>query len=398
MSSCRCTPALSRRHRSGSGFFGLGALVLLLLLTWASLLTSSDQLLVGFRRTAMVDIEGATFSSAALVSGDKASRHIVAWGNEVVAIRFPSGKTRRISESRGFGTGGCLIDANADGLQDLVLFEKGEPGKTGRMVWLEAPAGSLHVIDTDAEFSECLVTQIGGKQGVLVIHRQIQIRFYELPAEPDEKWSYRELYSIYTPSAQGGLLRHDVNGDGLDDVFAGNYWLQAPAAPEKPWHIFAINKWWEKPRSAMLRLALVPRGGGETPFLFPSLLAAEAEGSPARVSLFERPGDAKQLWNEATVEAIPPIRRPEALAAADLNGDELTDLIIGENAGDGSRLFVYWGIPGNKYQGTRIDLTGGLIAVWPYDFDGDGRLDLVGLGPSTFYTWRNQSLRQRSSN
>lgn len=353
---------------------------------------------MGFRRTQMVDFEGATFAGGLLVPGDKDSRQIIAWGNEVAAIRFPSGKAKRISESRGFGAGGCLIDANTDGLQDLVLFEKGEPGKTGRMVWLEAPTGSLHVIDTDADFTECLMTKIAGKPGVLLIHRQIQLRFYELPADPNEKWGYREIYSIYTPSAQGGLLRHDVNGDGIEDVFGGNYWLQAPGADEHPWHIFAINKWWEKPRSAMLRLALVSRGGGEVPFEFPSLLAAEAEAAPARVSLFERPKDPKQLWNEAPVEAIPPIRRPEALATADLNGDDLTDLIIGENAGDGSRLFVYWGIPGGKYQGTRIDLTSGLLAVWPYDIDGDGRLDLLGLGASTFYSWRNHSLRQKSGN
>ena len=147
----------------------------------------------------------------------------------------------------------------------------------------------------------------------------------------------------------------------------------------------------ERAQSAMLRLALVSHFDNR----FPSLLAAQATASPARVAVFDRPPDPTQLWRESSVEAIPPIRKPEALAAADLNGDSLTDLIIGENNGDGSRLLVYWGLAGGKYQGTRIDATHGLIAVWPFDYDQDGRMDLIGLGPSTLYLWRNQALQTK---
>ncbi len=185
------------------------------------------------------------------------------------------------------------------------------------------------------------------------------------------------------------MIRYDVDGNGHPDVFAGNYWFQVPPTPDKPWHIFAINERWEDARSAMLRLAIVTHADNR----FPSLLAAEATASPARVALFDRPPDPTQLWRESPVEAIPPIRKPEALATADLNGDSLTDLIIGENAGDGSRLLVYWGIAGGKLQGTRIDLTSGLIPVWPLDYDDDGRMDLIGLGPSTLYVWRNLALK-----
>ncbi|MBM3796552.1 MAG: hypothetical protein FJW31_21400 [Acidobacteria bacterium] len=346
---------------------------------------------IGFRRTHMVDFPEAIFAGGRLEAGDKGSRAVTAWGTDVRNIRIPSGKSTRISEARGLGRAGCRADVNADGRQDLILFEKGEPGKTGRMVWLEAPSGESRVADTGADFSDCLPATMFGKSGVLVIHRHIQIRFYEFPTEATapNPWRYRDIYSIYTPSAQAGLLRYDVDGNGHLDLFAGNYWVQAPAKSEQPWHVFAINKWWEEPRSAMLRLALVPHADNR----FPSLLAAESEASPARVALFDPTADKKQLWPESPVEAIPPIRKPDAIATADLNGDRLTDLIIGENAGDGSRVLVYWGLPGAKYQGTRIDLTSGLVAIWPYDYDGDGDLDLIGLGPSTFYVWRSQTLK-----
>ncbi len=359
---------------------------------WLTPEFATGQQRIGFRRTRTIDFESNTFAGATLVPGDQGTRRIVAWGNEVLAIRFPGGKTSPVSAARGFGAAGCLVDANSDGQSDLVLFEKGQPDQSGRMVWLEASSGgTLHVIDTDADFSGCLPTNMFGKDGVVVLHRHSQLRFYEIPADPAAKWPYREVYSIYTPSSQGGLLRYDVDGNGHPDILGGNYWFQAPATPEKPWHIFAINKWWEKQQSAMLRLALVKHSDNR----FPSLLAAQANGSPARVAVFDRPQDPKQLWRETPVEAIPPIRNPEALTTADLNGDSLTDLVIGENNGDTSRLLVYWGIAGGKYQGTRVDVTKGLLGVWPFDYNMDGRIDLIGLGPSTLYLWRNQALQSK---
>lgn len=359
-------------------------MLFLILLAWPL----GAQQRVGFRRTRVVDFEANSFEGGALVSGGKTDRRLVVWGNEVLNVRIPTGRFTRFSESRGFGRGGCVVDVNNDAQPDVVLLEKGKPGETGRMVWLEAPAGALNVIDTEADFSTCLGTNMFGKDGVVVIHRHAQVRFYEIPSDPHEKWPYRDVYSIYTPSEQDGLLRLDVTGNGHPDLIAGNYWVEAPPTPDRPWHIFAINKWWESPQSAMLRLALVNH-----PDRFSSLLAAEATAEPARVAVFDRPADPTQLWRESPVEAIPPIRKPQAVAAADLNNDMLTDLIIGENAGDNSRLLVYWGRPGATYQGTRIDVTRGLIAVWPFDFNDDGRMDLIGLGPSTVYFWRNQALK-----
>lgn len=257
------------------------------------------------------------------------------------------------------------------------------------MVWLEAPDWRRHLIDTEADFDDCLATTIWGRRGVLVLHRRAQVRFYEIPAKADERWPYREIYSIYTPSAQGGLLRADVDADGHADIVSGNYWLQAPEKEQDSWRLFAINNWWEAPHSAMLRLALVR--SLDSPF--PILFAAQSSGDPARVAWFERKRDPRDLWIESKLEAVPPVRKPAALAVADFNGDMRPDLALGENAGEGSRLLLWWSIGSGRYQAMRIDLTQGLIGLWPVDFDGDGNLDLVGLGPRAVMVWRGQRRR-----
>ncbi|MFN7920248.1 MAG: FG-GAP-like repeat-containing protein [Bryobacteraceae bacterium] len=349
---------------------------------------------VTLKRSHLQEYENAEFRGSAMLpaSGDH-GRRLAVWGDKLRIQRGPRFRLHDVEDLPSFGAGGCVADVNQDGEPDLVLHQlplPGEkPGGLGRMVWLEGPFWESHEIDTDADFDDCLATTMFGKRGILIIHRRAQIRFYEIPEKLKGHWSYQEIYSIYTPSAQGGLLRADIDGDGNPDILAGNYWVKSPATAEAPWQLFAINKWWEKPRSAMLRLAAAKNP--DTPF--PVLVAAEAEADEARLAWFERPADPTQFWRENKLEALPPLRRPKALAAADLSGSLRNDIIVGENIGDGSRLLVYWNLGGGKYQGTRIDLTPGLTAIYPVDFDGDGDLDLLGVGPRVVGLWKNQRLK-----
>jgi len=347
--------------------------------------------LASFKRIAFLEDARANYQGGALVGPETGKKpQLYAWGDGFRLLRLPKGKARSSVRGVQYGAGGCLMDVNQDGVEDLIVHRRADrAGELGRMVWLEAPEWQESVIDTDSEFSDCLATTLFGKSGVLVVHRESQIRFYEAPSKKEGRWPYREIYSIYTPSAQGGLLRADVDGNGHGDILCGNYWLQSPEMPEGPWKLFAIHNWWEKEQSAMVGLAQARTL--ETPF--PVLFAAQRAESPARVAWFERPRDLQQMWNETRLEAIPPIRRIGALAVADLNGDLRPDLALAENDGDGSRLLIYWAIGGSRYQGTRIDLTPGLMGLWATDYDGDGDLDLFGLGRQTYMAWKNQRLK-----
>lgn len=309
-----------------------------------------------------------------------APRQVLAWGDSLAIVGLPRLGLRDVSTTGRYGPGGCLVDANQDGVPDPVVLQTAREGRLGTMVWLASPDYDAHVIDTEAEFTDCLATTLFGEPGVLLIHRHAQVRFYKMPADPYARWPYRELYSIYTPSNQGGLLRADIDGDGREDILAGNYWLRSPAEAEDSWRLFPINNWWDGPQTAMLRLG----------FAKPMVVAAERNGDPARISWFLPSKDPAALWNEAPITAVPPIRKPEALVVADLNGDGRPEVAIGENAGLGSRLLVYWALDDGRYQGAEIDRTDGLVNLFATDANGDGKQDLVGVGSRSVIVWRGQ--------
>ena len=309
-------------------------------------------------------------------SGDQ----VFAWGDEVHIIRARDLKTQTFGLLRPIGSAGCVTDVNGDGKPDLIGLEKSDTGPLGNMVWLESPTFVSQLIDTHAEFADCLPATLFGKRGVLVVHRFSQVRFYEIPAKPREKWPYRELYSIYTPSAQGGLALADVDKDGRPDILVGNYWLKSPAEADAAWHLFPINQWWNGPRAAMLNVAYAP----------PLVVAAEREKSPAKVAWFAPPSTPGPLWTEAPLDVTPPIRKPQALTVADLNGNGQMDAILGENAGDGSRLLVFWRLEDKRYQAAQIDTTEGLLGVWAVKLEGQDRPALIGVGPRTVSLWKPQ--------
>ena len=193
---------------------------------------------------------------------------VLTWGDELAWWPVDGGARQVLRKDVHWGPAGC-VDAN-----DLFVQE-------GRqLIHVDLKTGARETVEKETEFSDCQVATLYGKRGVLVNHWLAQLRFY---AAPD--WKPHELYSIYTASRQGGLVWHDVDGDGLPDLYAGNYWVRNPGREGVAWRLFAINVYHDTPTAAQAHIAVVDRD---------TLVWA----SPARVTLFRKPADFRQLWPE----------------------------------------------------------------------------------------------------
>jgi hypothetical protein len=261
-------------------------------------------------------LEGESIRGAAL---DTAAGRLWSWGDTLREWDAQMLESRVVVRGP-FGEGGCTTDMNRDGREDLVLVEG-----TGTLVWLEAPEWKRHVLDSEAAMHDCLGAELFGEAGVLVVHRFMQVRFYTTAG-------VRDIYSFYTASDQAGLLTADVDVDGRKDIVSGNYWIRSPESADLPWRLFAINTIHEEQKSATFRMAWLEDGN--------ALVVAQGELRDGRVLLFRKPGNPREQWPAVRLGEALGLRFPHALVVADVDGDGDRDIVVGENNGGASRLFL----------------------------------------------------------
>jgi hypothetical protein len=308
-------------------------------------------------------LAGRDTLGAAIESGGS----VLTWGDGL--WRVPRRGQARLLAKGNFAAGGCAIPGG-------VILQQGTG--LGDLIRLRDPSYLPERIDGSIGLHDCAWTTLDGREGVLVVHRGLQVRFYEPPA-----WNYREIYSFYTPSAQGGLALTDVNRDGRVDILCGNYWIRQPDSFESGWRLFAINTYSEGKRSAMSRLAITSVAGRL------NLVVAQRELNPGRLTWFERPPRVEDLWREQVIDAG--LRFPAVLAVADFDGDGSIDIVAGENAGPGSRLLLYRGVEGRPgFASSAIATGNGWIGAGAVDINKDGRVDLVTAGPREVTWWENR--------
>ncbi|HWQ56554.1 MAG TPA: VCBS repeat-containing protein [Bryobacteraceae bacterium] len=280
------------------------------------------------------------------------------WGERLAVRQLPDGAPRVL---RGpgplLGEGAAVFDIDRDGTADVAALETG-----GALVWFNGRDGTRHTIDTGVVTRDVIPAALFGRRGILLIHKHQQVRFYAIPRDPARPWPPpRDIYSIYTPSRQGGLLLADIDRDGRPDILCGNYWIRSPHSYDLPWRLFAINTWTEEENSALLRLAW----NGAT------LVAAQRERSPARLAWFERHRDVREQWPQHSLDDGLKLANLNSAELADFDGDGHADILVAENAAPG-RVMVF-----RNGTGEVIARGEPVVRAVTADVNRDGRPDVV---------------------
>jgi hypothetical protein len=248
----------------------------------------------------------------------------------------------------------CFWDIDGDGHMDIAPNTPGRPQRIFRLTRDEAgnPQGTFeqHTISEVPTGHGLGFGDIDGDgRGDLITFNG----WFRAPEDPwRETWEWNPGPVLFLSSSVA-ILVHDVNGDGLADIIAGNG------------HDYGLA-WWEQ------RIA--------------------DDGSREWIRHFI--DEDRSQFHEMTL--------------ADLDGDGELELITGKRwrahsgndpgANDPVGLY-YYRIRGGAFERHVIDYgpaetAGGTgIYLWIEDVDGDGRLDIVAPGKEGLYLYRNMGRR-----
>ncbi|MEQ9536883.1 MAG: VCBS repeat-containing protein [Deltaproteobacteria bacterium] len=178
----------------------------------------------------------------------------------------------------------------------------------------------------------------------------------------------------------GDVVVADLDGDGVDEVIAAyastevvNVYARGETL-EDAWEAIPISGIASFAANTVVTGDL--DGDGDLDVAATNAAAADVEGARGELVWYENPGELRGIWQTHVVSGATLIG-PNALAAGDVDGDGLVDLVVGTSTDAAVGWFVNAGA--GRFTGpVPVDATLiGASDLALVDFDEDGRTDVL---------------------
>ncbi|MDZ7637274.1 MAG: VCBS repeat-containing protein [Bryobacterales bacterium] len=325
----------------------------------------------------------AVFIDAADLDGD-GLRDIVAggwWYRNPGRADLPWTRTLFGSPFHNFA---ALIDANGDGLLDVIGTQGKGSEANAKLLWAQNRGGGRFTIhhnipEAKGDFLQGALAYPlagGSPQVALSWHKAgAGLQLIAPPGgntRPDRApWNFEVLS---TESQDEQLSAADIDRDGRVDLLTGTWWFRNEGNGRLTRHI--LNPTAGDPdRNRLGDL----NGDGRVD----AIVGFEAVNVPGKLTWYEQPQDPTGTWTEHLIENVV---GPMSLDVADMDGDGDLDVVVGEHNYKNPETATLWIFENANGQGTSWkrhavykgdEHHDGARVV---DIDDDGDLDIISLG------------------
>ncbi len=319
-------------------------------------------------------------------NGDGAAEFVVAGRKGAPALtlwRYSGGKwTTEIIEPDALRieAGGAVHDIDGDGDLDIAF---GADNASNQLWWWENPHPG------NGRWTRRLIKNEGSTKH----HDQVfgdfdgdgrtdfvswnqngrALLFFKIPANPRETspWPATTIFQWSGIGQYEGLARHDVDGDGVDDIIGAGRWFRHTGAGKFDVEIVDPDRKMTFVRAAAGQLV----NGGRPELVF---VPGDADG-PLQWYHWQ---DGR--WKAHTLEQH--IVHGHSLEIADIDGDGHLDVFVGEMghwtidrvSNPHSRLMIFYGDGKGNFRKQIVSIGQGVHEARVADLNGDGRLDILG--------------------